>query len=530
AVAVAVALGLPLLSLARIAREPVEPSPAGLRALLRLTRASIPADTRAVILCEPAWWGQALAVNAPEDWPASRYRLVTNRELLLRGYDAATWAVCAPEFFRRPRGRTRGVFELGDWATALTPGTALYVTGELPPEMRKTCFSTMSGILQRLVLKEQASGVALAVPEAISFWKEAAPLLAATSASNSDPVCATLARSLNFALASSRTPDLRLATFGTSLRVANPSLALNLRLLDKATERGAVREVGTLAAALERDVWSGWDISLWHGHFGPVLSAAHFRALSAFWFRRGHLPAARWAVNRALAFDSSDEGAAYLSVELAVQEGRSAEALHEAEAFLAGHPKLPSRPRARLHQLAALTARNLGQFDLAEHHFTQAVEVDHNLPGLDYEIAVLRLLQRRWDDAAVRFSALLASVPGRADALLGLGLAEASRGRKEAARVALNQALTVAPEDSRASLLLAWLDAREGRLAEAESRLFGQIAKSRDPGPARDLLAAVRAAKEELLGTRAKPRAPPPSVSPEPPVIPLEKTAQTVPP
>ena len=162
-----------------------------------------------------------------------------------------------------------------------------------------------------------------------------------------------------------------------------------------------------------------------------------------------------------------------------LQNGRVGLALRE---FLRAEALDPRNPRIQYGLGEAYWARN--RLDDAERHFLRALELfpDHHDSRMTLSALLIRL--ERYEEAVGETRILVddPTYPAPWRALANQGWAELQRGRVEAAREALDEALMLSPNYWPATLSLAILEAREGRPLEA-AELFQELL-SAEPGPA----------------------------------------------
>lgn len=181
---------------------------------------------------------------------------------------------------------------------------------------------------------------------------------------------------------------------------------------------------------------------------------------SALLYRaKGDLPKAIERMNEAAAVAGNSGDYAYMAAGMMLMQGDRAGAMSRFEAILREHPE----QAGAANDLAFLLAEDSADLPRAQQYAERAVRLKPSAETLD-TLGYVKLRQGAAEEAVGMFERALARQPDYATARYHLALALVEKGEPQAARQALEEALSKSfPEEQEARKVLARIDSGEGR-------------------------------------------------------------------
>jgi tetratricopeptide (TPR) repeat protein len=174
---------------------------------------------------------------------------------------------------------------------------------------------------------------------------------------------------------------------------------------------------------------------------------------------KGELPSAIMRMNEAAAADPASGDYAYMGARMTLMQGDRPAAMGKFEAILREHPEQVGAA----NDLAFLLAEDGADLPRAQQYAERAVRLRPNAETLD-TLGFVKLRQGAAEEAVGLFERALSRQPDYATARYHLALALVEKGEPEAARKALEEALSKSfPEEQEARKVLAQMDSGEGR-------------------------------------------------------------------
>jgi tetratricopeptide (TPR) repeat protein len=173
----------------------------------------------------------------------------------------------------------------------------------------------------------------------------------------------------------------------------------------------------------------------------------------------GDLPKAIARMNEAAAADAASGDYAYMAARMTLMLGDRPAAMEGFEAILREYPE----QEGAANDLAFLLAEDSADLPRAQRYAERAVRLRPSAETLD-TLGFVKLRQGAAEEAVGMFERALARQPDYATARYHLALALVEKGEPEAARKALEDALSKSfPEEQEARRVLAQIDSGEGR-------------------------------------------------------------------
>jgi tetratricopeptide (TPR) repeat protein len=174
---------------------------------------------------------------------------------------------------------------------------------------------------------------------------------------------------------------------------------------------------------------------------------------------KGDLPKAIARMNEAAAAEPGSGDYAYMAARMTLMQGDRPAAMERFEAILREHPEQVGAA----NDLAFLLAEDAADLPRAQQYAERAVRLRPSAETLD-TLGFVKLRQGAAEEAVSLFERALARQPEYATARFHLALALVEKGEPEAARKALEEALSKSfPEEQEARKVLAQIDSGEGR-------------------------------------------------------------------
>ena len=174
---------------------------------------------------------------------------------------------------------------------------------------------------------------------------------------------------------------------------------------------------------------------------------------------KGDLPKAIVRMNEAAAADSASGDYAYMAARMTLMLGDRPAAMEKFEVILREHPE----QMGAANDLAFLLAEDAADLPRAQQYAERAVRLKPSAETLD-TLGFVKLRQGAAEEAVGMFERALARQPEYATARYHLALALVEKGEPQAARKALEEALSKSfPEEQEARKMLAQIDSGEGR-------------------------------------------------------------------
>ena len=174
---------------------------------------------------------------------------------------------------------------------------------------------------------------------------------------------------------------------------------------------------------------------------------------------QGDLPAAIERMNQAAAADPSSGDYAYMSARMTLMKGDRPAAMEQFESILRLHPEQVGAA----NDLAFLLAEDSADLPRAQKYAERAVRLRPSAETLD-TLGFVKLRQGAAEEAVSLFERALARQPEYSTARYHMALALVEKGEPEAARKALQEALSKSfPEEQEARKVLAQMDSGEAR-------------------------------------------------------------------
>jgi tetratricopeptide (TPR) repeat protein len=174
---------------------------------------------------------------------------------------------------------------------------------------------------------------------------------------------------------------------------------------------------------------------------------------------KGDLPKAIARMNEAAAADAASGDYAYMAARMTLMLGDRPAAMERFEAILREHPEQVGAA----NDVAFLLAEDGADLPRAQRYAERAVRLQPSAETLD-TLGFVKLRQGAAEEAVGMFERALARQPDYATARYHLALALVEKGEPEAARKALEEALSKSfPEEQEARKVLAQIDSGEGR-------------------------------------------------------------------